>query len=69
MLKRPVNERTAHRLLDRQIQRMQTKYGITTHISGGSLATMSISDKAQMLADINLILDCEKQARRDADAL
>ena len=59
-----LDEAEAHRILDREIASLQEQHNITTHISGGTLATLSVGDKIQLLLDMQLVIakeECEAQ--------
>ena len=52
-----------HAVLDKEIARLQS-HGIKTTFTGGSLETLSIADKVQLISDMRLVLDNEEYLRQ-----
>lgn len=52
-----------HAVLDKEIVCLQS-LGVTATFTGGSLATLSVSDKVQLIRDMRLVLDNEEYLRQ-----
>ena len=63
MSKLELTDAEKHELLDGEISRLQS-LGVTATFTGGSLATLSVSDKVQLIRDMRLVLDNEEYLRQ-----